>query len=926
MMKWNHSTVIALITFGCCLFGFALCYDVHLNEAEGTSNVQNIHVNAKGESSRVRKAIVITDEPRKMCETSSQCTGNTTIFDTTNTDYNCYCDNACYHTFKDCCPDFVKTCGAQQQTRENSNTTWKCVELLDITFASWNCSLRGPTGIWMVWSCPKSWPSDETRAKCEKASETYSYPIEDFLPVVGKNGFTFRNKHCAVCNEIENYRTWEILISALITAPREYTIDEQLQFTLANGGYIERIGPGAGSPWRYCAGIKYKDSCPNKSHPANGKCVNGPVETLWLRGFQYYKNTYCAFCNGESNHDIKEQTRSWQACPGGGRLPDGFSIVFSPGKNTEIESQITNKRCPAGLVYDDTLEYCRKGLVTNAEDILSDIFLVVLWFEAGAIPTPKLECDRFIDPFRCQSQRPATIPNIANVTAHLKSSLVKNFALKSNQITAMKLHQQNVASTFLVATFRLQLTPYQELILANQNDTSRLNISTKSRKFLELLKFTTNFIMESGAYRFPVVKLASRQLACFEGRMLQPHEYKVDKISGNIFENTSGKVFPRNEYTVLGKVGGKITVCRKLVLSGCHNGAFVTLNTSEYFIHQNLTIFHYGTNKSFNFGDYQIIEDSSSVHHTGLSLPENSTIAICLPFREIFNTTEDIVRKPETRYALRILTLVGFSISVLFLSFLLITYGIFKELRTLPGLNLMSLAISMLLSHLIWLFGTAFFKDSKVCQVLGIIEHYLFLVAFTAMSVISYHSCVVFSGPFRGTPRNSLRKFAKYSAIVWLIPAVFVALCISLDQTETTFDIYDNTCWLSTGKAVLYLFLLPAAVLLLFNICTFIKTALALLSHNKDGRLLNLKKDRKQKLIVCTKLASLVGLPWVFAFLAVIFPDVEVFEYLFVIFACLQGFYMGVAFVCNKKTLHLYKKCSKDDTGSAPENQTFELS
>ena len=166
----------------------------------------------------------------------------------------------------------------------------------------------------------------------------------------------------------------------------------------------------------------------------------------------------------------------------------------------------------------------------------------------------------------------------------------------------------------------------------------------------------------------------------------------------------------------------------------------------------------------------------------------------------------------------------------------------FNELRTLPGLNLMSLAVSMLLSQVIWLVGTAHFMNTKTCEVLGIIEHYLFLVTFMAMSVISYRSCIVFSRPFNDRSlkqhsASSAKIRTKYASIAWISPAIFIAVCVTLDQTEATFDIYGTTCWLSTGKAVLYLFILPAAMIMLFNIVTFIRTALAL-CYNNDTQIL----------------------------------------------------------------------------------------
>ena len=237
----------------------------------------------------------------------------------------------------------------------------------------------------------------------------------------------------------------------------------------------------------------------------------------------------------------------------------------------------------------------------------------------------------------------------------------------------------------------------------------------------------------------------------------------------------------------------------------------------------------------------------------------------------------------------------------------MITYGLFRELRTVPGMNLMNLSSSMLLSHLLWLVGTGRFTGTTACKGFAIVEHYLFKVSFLAMSVISYHSCYVFSQPFAGrVANNSYRRFVKYSVFVWLTPAVFVAICVALDETETFLVHYGTDCWMGNADAKLYLFLLPLAVLLLYNIVSFIRTAVRLHRHDKNREALQRNQGR-QNLIICTKLATLVGFPWLFAFIGIMFPDEEVFEYLFVVFACLQGLYIGMAFLFTKKTLKLYK-------------------
>ena len=930
--KMYFAVLLPLINFS--VLKIALCENVQLrseadldkikttadfqhHEMTGLSSMARLVNKAQIQDTRFRRKI----KPRRghQCGTSSQCTGYDTLFENVSSYYNCYCDNACYETFQDCCSDFVKTCGEQKKTNtKNSQPLWKCLAV-----GNWSgqfCPLIGPSGIWMIANCSRNWALDETRTRCENAPEKFSFPVENFLPVVGKNGFTYRNKHCAECNKETSYESWDIVVtgSISITPPKEYKLDGKLRFLLANGGFVRHIGPGRGIPRRYCAGARYVDSCSNTSHSAYQECLDGPVETVVdVSGInrKYFKNKACWLCHA-SGETISFRDRSGAGCPSGGdKFPMSIWIVFNMDKQTTSEStvnQAVTARCPKGMVYDDISEYCRKGVVTDIDDTLSDVFFIALWFKPPPLTSPF-----------------SPLPLMPNITKHLKSSLVKKFALKSNQLTGFQFHGQNFKKTLFVATFHLKLTPYQEFILANKNNNSNLNISNEALKFLGLLKFTTNFTMQSGGYRFPVIKLVSKQLACFQGRTLQSHEYEHDNISGNVTQKSTGKVFSKSEYKILWNIGGNITICRSLVLSGCHDGAFVTLYEYEYFVYKNLTIFHYPTNRTFNFGEYQIIEAGSSNRTNAdkfqnASFPRNSTVRICLPLRQTFNTTEKIkvFTKSDTDYPLRILTMICFSISIMFLFILLVTYWMFNELRTLPGLNLMSLAVSMLLSQVIWLVGTAQFMNTKTCEVLGIIEHYLFLVTFMAMSVISYHSCIVFSRPFGRSSNNIPAQFAKYSSIAWISPAIFITVCVTLDQTEATFDIYGTTCWLSTEKAVLYLFILPAAVIMLFNIITFIKTALALC--NNDTKIL--RRDRKQNLIACTKLATLVCFPWLFAFFGVIFPDTEAFEYLFVVFACLQGFYMGVAFVCNKKTIQLYRNWwDTTHSQSSSRDGTFEM-
>jgi hypothetical protein len=78
-----------------------------------------------------------------------------------------------------------------------------------------------------------------------------------------------------------------------------------------------------------------------------------------------------------------------------------------------------------------------------------------------------------------------------------------------------------------------------------------------------------------------------------------------------------------------------------------------------------------------------------------------------------------------------VLTIVNFPcfiLSEVFLVALIVTYLLFKELRTLPGKNLLSLAVSLSLTDLFWVFSGEFTDSETLCTALAIGTHYFFLV------------------------------------------------------------------------------------------------------------------------------------------------------------------------------------------------------
>ena len=320
------------------------------------------------------------------------------------------------------------------------------------------------------------------------------------------------------------------------------------------------------------------------------------------------------------------------------------------------------------------------------------------------------------------------------------------------------MHKQCTLLDYIVATFRFTLTPFQSLIMTNQPRTS-LNFTSKQLAFLQLLNFKGNFTTVGENYSFSVVNVISKQLSCYGKKTFGMHEYEIMKKCNKLVVKETGEVLSLNDYTLRKQEGINITLCRKLLLSDCLEGAYVPLNATEYIVFPNLSVYHNATSSIFKFGDYLISEHSNKEDSNDSYITENSIfsksslISVCLSFKDTFNMTK--TGMASSSRGLRILAIIGFSISIVCLVLLLITYGLFQELRTVPGKNLMNLSFALLLSQLMWLIGTAFVKEGTACKVFAILEHYLLLVSFVAMSVMSYHTCHVFSKPFVGSIANT---------------------------------------------------------------------------------------------------------------------------------------------------------------------------
>ena len=385
----------------------------------------------------------------------------------------------------------------------------------------------------------------------------------------------------------------------------------------------------------------------------------------------------------------------------------------------------------------------------------------------------------------------------------------------------------------------------------------------------------------------------SPSLSCIHQRVYGFGEY-VNLGNQWIYVNATGTLYKPGEYQRNSEnERSNVSICIQKVPSQC-NGTFIKLSPSEYRL-ENLTLIY--KSQKLNYDKYIEI---------------NGTFYVCVS--PTINYTIIYTSKTKNDSVLGLITLVGFVLSLLSLSALIVTYSIFQELRTLPGKNTLALSISLFLAEFSWLCRPAFFGNETGCFIIAILNHYSFLVSFAASSVIAFHSCLILGRQVSLKRSNSTnnRIFFIYSLITWGIPALFVLTSVLLDHFGLFVTDYGRSdmCWLGTSQSKMFLFIVPIGVLLLFNIFLFGFSAVRFLK-NQSSIVRNLgsdvvKKRKIENILICVKLSTLMGFSWLFGLLQVI-VETEVLAYLFVIFVSFQGLFICMAFLFKTRCLQLYR-------------------
>nr|KAG5707640.1 hypothetical protein BaRGS_031022 [Batillaria attramentaria] len=263
--------------------------------------------------------------------------------------------------------------------------------------------------------------------------------------------------------------------------------------------------------------------------------------------------------------------------------------------------------------------------------------------------------------------------------------------------------------------------------------------------------------------------------------------------------------------------------------------------------------------------------------------------------------------RPST-YVLQVVSVVCGSVSIVCLAATFITYCLFSELRSLPGLHNMGLSVTLASAQLTLLVPWHRTRSSAMCRAVGVITHWAWLSALCWMGVCCTHMVRVFTASSRRTLSRpeTLRAFLRGLLLALLVPTVVVAITLGTSAAASGGEHVGyggGVCFLETGLHVGLAFLLPLALLVVLNLTCFIFTVISIM---RVRRLQAQTKRDRSDVLVYAKLATVTGGAWTLGLLAEA-TDQDWLRVVAELCTASQGLLLFLSYVCNSRVLNLYR-------------------
>ena len=249
------------------------------------------------------------------------------------------------------------------------------------------------------------------------------------------------------------------------------------------------------------------------------------------------------------------------------------------------------------------------------------------------------------------------------------------------------------------------------------------------------------------------------------------------------------------------------------------------------------------------------------------------------------------------------------SIALICSSAMIITYSLFKQLRTLPGQTVLNLAVAFFVSDTISVMFVSIVLDGHPPDpLLFIFEIGFYHVRFMWMAIVGFeisrHIYLGMTLKF-DSPTKKRRILGTYLALGWGAPVIVGIITIAVEYSGAEAH-RKRPLFAANGNIVVFL---PIALTLVFNVAvaTFLVVSLrrAATRRNKFGSTVTRGTVKFSRVFLI--ILTVLGLTWFSVFISLTTSEQShAMQYIFILLNTTQPIYVCVAFLGNRKTVGHY--------------------
>ena len=254
---------------------------------------------------------------------------------------------------------------------------------------------------------------------------------------------------------------------------------------------------------------------------------------------------------------------------------------------------------------------------------------------------------------------------------------------------------------------------------------------------------------------------------------------------------------------------------------------------------------------------------------------------------------------------------IAHSFSIVGVSLIILTYSLFKELRTLPATVIINFTIPIFMNSFLHLFtGRVSYLDTNVRVVLAIAFHYLQLTQLMWMSILS---CEVLRKFYLGyrlrivSKKSQRNHLIAYLCAGWCPALIIVLISVIVNFTSNglvQYGLNDRGMYMLHFKSYIVAVATPGMACVVFSIVTFF--IVTFLICKQAGVKIQLKQDGMWRLLrlwfAVLSVSGLTYLPYIIHNPLWLVCVVDYYHES-------QGFFIFLVLFLSKKILNLYYKC-----------------